>query len=112
MTATVPNPTAAGSGRNATERFAQKERSAATVDQARVSAIATDAITALHEVIRKHGVTYAEYDALKAWLIRVGADGEWPLFLDVWIEHVRSEEHTSELQSRQYLVCRLLLEKK
>src|SRR3712207_8583946 len=27
-------------------------------------------------------------------------------------EVVRSEEHTSELQSRQYLVCRLLLEKK
>src|SRR3712207_7161253 len=26
--------------------------------------------------------------------------------------HHRSEEHTSELQSRQYLVCRLLLEKK
>src|SRR3712207_9275856 len=27
-------------------------------------------------------------------------------------EGPRSEEHTSELQSRQYLVCRLLLEKK
>src|SRR5258707_11607554 len=27
-------------------------------------------------------------------------------------DQVRSEEHTSELQSRQYLVCRLLLEKK
>src|SRR3712207_8027816 len=27
-------------------------------------------------------------------------------------EEARSEEHTSELQSRQYLVCRLLLEKK
>src|SRR3712207_7790349 len=27
-------------------------------------------------------------------------------------EAERSEEHTSELQSRQYLVCRLLLEKK
>src|SRR3712207_7666180 len=27
-------------------------------------------------------------------------------------QHERSEEHTSELQSRQYLVCRLLLEKK
>src|SRR3712207_7360096 len=27
-------------------------------------------------------------------------------------ERARSEEHTSELQSRQYLVCRLLLEKK
>src|SRR5947209_10070554 len=28
------------------------------------------------------------------------------------LEQPRSEEHTSELQSRQYLVCRLLLEKK
>src|SRR3712207_8639615 len=28
------------------------------------------------------------------------------------VSGVRSEEHTSELQSRQYLVCRLLLEKK
>src|SRR3712207_8604758 len=27
-------------------------------------------------------------------------------------QHGRSEEHTSELQSRQYIVCRLLLEKK
>src|SRR3712207_8033344 len=27
-------------------------------------------------------------------------------------EQMRSEEHTSELQSRQYIVCRLLLEKK
>src|SRR3712207_7971933 len=29
-----------------------------------------------------------------------------------WQNVRRSEEHTSELQSRQYLVCRLLLEKK
>ena len=92
MTApTELNPTAAGSGRSATERFTQKQRSAADVDHDRVSAIASDAIQALHEVIRKHRVDYAEYDALKAWLIRVGQDGEWPLFLDVWIEHVVEE---------------------
>src|SRR3712207_8228747 len=30
----------------------------------------------------------------------------------VWVIETRSEEHTSEFQSRQYLVCRLLLEKK
>src|SRR3712207_7151494 len=30
----------------------------------------------------------------------------------VRVKSTRSEEHTSELQSRQYLVCRLLLEKK
>src|SRR3712207_8991679 len=32
--------------------------------------------------------------------------------LDDAADLLRSEEHTSELQSRQYLVCRLLLEKK
>src|SRR5437763_2763505 len=31
---------------------------------------------------------------------------------DKWLAVVRSEEHTSELQSPMYLVCRLLLEKK
>src|SRR3712207_5494954 len=36
-----------------------------------------------------------------------------PKYSEVPLQHcARSEEHTSELQSRQYLVCRLLLEKK
>src|SRR3712207_7316294 len=46
-------------------------------------------------------------------------DGEFIVMVDLWLPYhfskvkdVRSEEHTSELQSRQYLVCRLLLEKK
>src|SRR3712207_8381134 len=43
---------------------------------------------------------------VRADLGEYGADSD-PLF-----KAVRSEEHTSELQSRQYLVCRLLLEKK
>src|SRR3712207_9018332 len=33
-------------------------------------------------------------------------------YLQLELRFPRSEEHTSELQSRQYLVCRLLLEKK
>src|SRR3712207_7035206 len=39
---------------------------------------------------------------------------EWPAALNMlrYKGFTRSEEHTSELQSRQYLVCRLLLEKK
>src|SRR3712207_7688595 len=42
-----------------------------------------------------------------------GEDGVGARRLDLVGERaVRSEEHTSELQSRQYLVCRLLLEKK
>src|SRR5216684_5121375 len=35
-----------------------------------------------------------------------------PLLFDALPRRVRSEEHTSELQSRLHLVCRLLLEKK
>src|SRR3712207_7058779 len=35
-----------------------------------------------------------------------------PLHQETPTGGLRSEEHTSELQSRQYLVCRLLLEKK
>src|SRR3712207_8781338 len=35
-----------------------------------------------------------------------------PLYSNSNCPSTRSEEHTSELQSRQYLVCRLLLEKK
>src|SRR3712207_8561527 len=35
-----------------------------------------------------------------------------PLWINEGSASSRSEEHTSELQSRQYLVCRLLLEKK
>src|SRR5690606_40476151 len=35
-----------------------------------------------------------------------------PLPYPLWKQELRSEEHTSELQSREKLVCRLLLEKK
>src|SRR5258707_7494051 len=37
---------------------------------------------------------------------------EQPPVSKEFLSERRSEEHTSELQSRQYLVCRLLLEKK
>src|SRR3712207_8424957 len=40
----------------------------------------------------------------------LAAAAAFPGAIRLWA--VRSEEHTSELQSRQYLVCRLLLEKK
>src|SRR3712207_7985966 len=39
-------------------------------------------------------------------------EGSAPIVNNDVKDEARSEEHTSELQSRQYLVCRLLLEKK
>lgn len=91
---TPTEATAAESGAGATAAFKSKQARVADTPPERVDAIATDALKALHEVIRKHKVTYAEYDALKSWLISVGEDGEWPLFLDVWIEHVVEEVAT------------------
>src|SRR3712207_8999326 len=47
----------------------------------------------------------AGVSSLLIWVSLAGQEFDW------W-SWQRSEEHTSELQSRQYLVCRLLLEKK
>src|SRR3712207_7337417 len=49
-----------------------------------------------------------EEGVLARWAVEEGA----PISQGQEIMDIRSEEHTSELQSRQYLVCRLLLEKK
>src|SRR5438445_5110406 len=43
---------------------------------------------------------------------RAGIDAKVGHIYSGAVRNGRSEEHTSELQSRQYLVCRLLLEKK
>src|SRR3712207_8807925 len=45
-------------------------------------------------------------------IVAIGGDGTLNEVANGFFEDPRSEEHTSELQSRQYLVCRLLLEKK
>ena len=96
---TEQDATAAESGAKATQRFQEKARSAAaSTSQQRVSTLAGEVIAALHDVIRRHQVTYEEYDALKAWLIKVGQDGEWPLFLDVWVEHVVEEVANADRQ--------------
>src|SRR3712207_7988941 len=65
----------------------------------------------------------ANFDLLSDGMLYVAdfSQGKWtaldyennPIFKDNgYKSQARSEEHTSELHSRQYLVCRLLLEKK
>jgi catechol 1,2-dioxygenase len=96
---TQASPTAAGSGASATEAFrASKERrGSAAVDPERVSAVVTAILKGAHEAIREHKVTYPEFQAAKGWLMEVGETGEWPLFMDVFIEHV-VEDVCSEAQ--------------
>src|SRR3712207_8563349 len=69
------------------------------------------AVDAIYTPIRK--VSYDIQDTMVGRMtdfdkltLSVETDGS------IEIRDARSEEHTSELQSRQYLVCRLLLEKK
>src|SRR3712207_7980711 len=64
---------------------------------------------------RHHDPVEGLHDAIDGFeglrLLDLGDDRDRaPLLLHDTVD--RSEEHTSELQSRQYLVCRLLLEKK
>src|SRR5690554_7707224 len=58
--------------------------------------------------------TLSLHDALPIY--RLGAKAapiQWPIGAEAdFVGMIRSEEHTSELQSRPHLVCRLLLEKK
>src|SRR3712207_7311415 len=64
-----------------------------------------------HDFAMQDEVTEAGKEGLEGGLH--GVPELVPLGVPVAVlQLVRSEEHTSELQSRQYLVCRLLLEKK
>ena len=60
-------------------------------DTARADALIGDILSRIHAAIREHDVTYEEFQTAKQWLIDVGQAGEWPLFLDVFVEHVVEE---------------------
>src|SRR5690554_7541508 len=55
-------------------------------------------------------IELTECDKQTIWSFSLGAGGD--LIDGTAVKKLRSEEHTSELQSRPQLVCRLLLEKK
>src|SRR5690625_6263531 len=71
--------------------------------------------------IKPHNINYylerrdPEFDTKMAQVLYVYQQVEWTLEdgeFQLILRRIRSEEHTSELQSRGHLVCRLLLEKK
>src|SRR3712207_8839460 len=67
-------------------------------------ALALAALSAIPQVVTASTVAHAR--VLQRMRVLVAVPGTLAVAV------LRSEEHTSELQSRQYLVCRLLLEKK
>src|SRR5215210_538262 len=94
-----PSPSAADSGASATVAFKENaaRRGAASTSPERVAAIVGDILEAVHGVIHSRDVTYPEYQAAKGWLMAVGEGGEWPLVMDVFIEHA-VEEQVSQSQ--------------
>jgi catechol 1,2-dioxygenase len=99
MSDTQQSPTAAGSGASATQSFLTTEMYQAVrqVPPERGDAGVRAVLDGVHQAIREHEVTYPEFQAAKAWMIQVGEGGEWPLFLDVFVEHV-VEDVTSQAQ--------------
>ena len=92
------SPTAAGSGASASESFkaSRQRRGPAGTTTERVSTVISAILKGAHAAINDNDVTYPEFQAAKAWLIEVGETGEWPLFMDVFVEHV-----VEEVASRQ-----------
>jgi catechol 1,2-dioxygenase len=52
----------------------------------RTETLVSEVLGAVRRVIAEQDVSYDEFQAAKQWLIDVGEAGEWPLFLDVFIE--------------------------
>jgi catechol 1,2-dioxygenase len=95
---------AADSGANATAHFISDKSpydAVKDVPAERVDLLAREVLEAVYATVRKHKVTYDEYNALKAWMIQVGHDGEWPLFLDVWLEHVVEDVNTEHREGNK-----------
>ncbi|WP_427005648.1 catechol 1,2-dioxygenase [Pseudarthrobacter sp. H2] len=84
---TETQATAAASGAGATARFRENKHVEGATSQERVNALASRLVKAVNDIVTDEKVTYDEYNAFKAWLVSVGETGEWPLFLDVWVEH-------------------------
>ncbi|WP_411731117.1 catechol 1,2-dioxygenase [Paeniglutamicibacter sp.] len=99
---TETTASAAASGNAATDRFRQSGKtSAIAADVERVNLLASKLIKAANDIVLEERVTYDEFNALKAWLIQVGEDGEWPLFMDVWLEHSVEEVATDHREGNK-----------
>src|SRR5690625_7768346 len=64
----------------------------------------------IQHLLINHFAVYGEESFNKAASFM--GDLPFETILEIFVIYLRSEEHTSELQSRGHLVCRLLLEKK
>ncbi|ALO66633.1 catechol 1,2-dioxygenase [Arthrobacter alpinus] len=99
---TETTASAAASGNAATDRFRQSGKTSAVVaDIERVNLLASKLIKAANDIVLEERVSYDEFNALKAWLIKVGEDGEWPLFMDVWLEHSVEEVATDHREGNK-----------
>jgi catechol 1,2-dioxygenase len=99
---TETTASAAASGNAATDRFRQSGKTASiAADVERVNLLASKLIKAANDIVLEERVSYDEFNALKAWLIQVGEDGEWPLFMDVWLEHSVEEVATDHREGNK-----------
>src|SRR3712207_7608319 len=77
-----------------------------------IEAIYPDRLDERVELLAYHAFAAEDWDRAQCHYRRAAVRALARSAYQAALSHYRSEEHTSELQSRQYIVCRLLLEKK
>jgi class 3 adenylate cyclase len=65
-----------GSRQGTSFQHTARDKAQASTD--RFNDLFSELLSAAHDIVRRHGLTYADYDALMAWLTQVGADTKWP----------------------------------
>jgi catechol 1,2-dioxygenase len=78
--------------------------------QKRTAEVVGTLLTRIWDTVAELDISYEEFDAAKGWLISVGEAGEWPLALDVFVEHAvekmaasRSSASQSSIQGPFYV---------
>lgn len=57
----------------------------------RIKQVVKAILSSVQETVRDLAVTYSEFEAAKRWFVEVGENDEWPLLLDISLEHVVEE---------------------
>jgi class 3 adenylate cyclase len=87
-----------GAGQVASFQHSARDKVQASTD--RLSDLVSELLSAAHGIMRRHGLTYADYDPLKGWLTQVDADTERSSVLDIFVEHVIEEVARTDEQGK------------
>jgi class 3 adenylate cyclase len=79
------------------------------VNTDRINRVVSELSSSTHDILRRHRLTYAEYDALKAQLVHAGADSEWTAVTGAVTDIVRARMPARSHECRPHRVLATVL---